>query len=73
MSGEYLDKTHPEETQRRLRDLEARVRKLEAERFKAIEASAVPVRVVEPRERARELLWSQAADALQRGDKGPLG
>lgn len=73
MTGEYLDKTHPEETQRRLRDLEARVRKLEAERFKAIEMSVAPVRVVEPRERARELLWSQAAEALQRGDKGPLG
>lgn len=72
MTGEYLDKTHPEETARRLRDLEDRVRKLEAERFKAIAATSAQVRVVEPRERARELLWTQAADAMQRGDRGPL-
>lgn len=67
-----LDKTHPEETARRLRDLEARVRKLETERLKAIDAASAPVRVVEPRERARELLWSQATEAMLRGDRGPL-
>jgi hypothetical protein len=72
VTGEYLDKAHPEETQRRLRDLEVRVRKLEAERFKAIAVSSAPVRVVEPRERTRELLWAQAAEAMQRGDRGPL-
>lgn len=72
MTGEYLDKTHPEETQRRLRDLEARVHKLEAERFKAIAVSSAPVRVVEPRERTRELLWAEASAAMQRGDRGPL-
>ncbi|CAB4138962.1 hypothetical protein UFOVP345_8 [uncultured Caudovirales phage] len=73
MTGDYLDKTHPADLARRVRDLESRVRKLEAERFKAIAASSAFVTVTDPRERARELLWAQAADALQRGGKGPLG
>lgn len=72
MTGPYLDKGHPEETQRRLRDLEARVLKLEAERVRAIAASSKPVRVVDPRETLRDRLWADAAEAAIMGRRPPL-